>query len=165
MTVEALAGFDLTRKEKERAKNMFALGLLSWMYSRPTDATENFLAKKFAQEAGDPRRQPGALRAGFNYGETTEEFVSRPTRWPGSDAAGHLPQHHRQCRAGLRAGRRRSPVRPAAGARVLPDHPGLRHPAHALGLKRFGVTTMQAEDEIAGIGMAHRRVLRWGAWA
>ena len=47
MTVEALAGFDLTRKEKERAKNMFALGLLSWMYSRPTDATENFLAKKF----------------------------------------------------------------------------------------------------------------------
>jgi 2-oxoglutarate ferredoxin oxidoreductase subunit alpha len=65
----------------------------------------------------------------------------------------HLPQHHRQHGPGLRPGR--AATAPACpGPRLLPDHPGLRHPAHALGLKRFGVMTMQAEDEIAGVGIA-----------
>ncbi|MBK3525995.1 2-oxoacid:acceptor oxidoreductase family protein, partial [Streptomyces sp. MBT70] len=50
LTVEALKEFDLTRKEAERSKNMFALGLLSWMYHRPTEGTEKFLKSKFAKK-------------------------------------------------------------------------------------------------------------------
>ena len=50
MTVENLKEFDLTRKEAERSKNMFALGLLSWLYGRPTEGTERFLAEKFGAD-------------------------------------------------------------------------------------------------------------------
>ncbi|MGL5851802.1 MAG: 2-oxoacid:acceptor oxidoreductase family protein, partial [Phycicoccus sp.] len=77
ITVEALAPFDgLTRKEKERAKNMFALGLLSWMYTRPTTGTEQFLAKKFGARPDILEANLTALKAGWNYGETTEDFAS-----------------------------------------------------------------------------------------
>ena len=65
LTVEALKEFDLSRKEAERSKNMFALGLLSWMYHRPTEGTEKFLRAEVREEAGDrrgePRRLPGGL--------------------------------------------------------------------------------------------------------
>ena len=57
MTVEAVKEFGLSRKDAARAKNMFALGLLSWMYGRPTDSTITFLEKRFAKVADDPRRQ------------------------------------------------------------------------------------------------------------
>jgi 2-oxoglutarate ferredoxin oxidoreductase subunit alpha len=77
MTVEALAGFDLTRKEKERAKNMLALGLLLWMFSRPLEGTEAFLRAKFAAKPEIREANLAALRAGFNYGETTEDFAVR----------------------------------------------------------------------------------------
>ena len=109
---------------------------------------------------GQVRRKPdileanlAALHAGFNYGETTEDFavsyeVARP------DAAGDLPQRHRQRRARPRPGRRRAPGRPAAVPRVLPDHPGLRHPAHPGRPQAVRRATIQAEDEIAGVGAA-----------
>jgi 2-oxoglutarate ferredoxin oxidoreductase subunit alpha len=77
ITVDALAAFEgLTRKEKERAKNMFALGLLSWMYTRPTTGTEAFLTKKFGAHPEILEANLTALRAGWNYGETTEDFAS-----------------------------------------------------------------------------------------
>src|SRR5690606_15719173 len=77
ITVAALADFGLTRKEKERAKNMLALGLLSWMYSRPLDGTEAFLRAKFAKAPEILEANLTALRAGYNYGETTEDFAVR----------------------------------------------------------------------------------------
>ncbi|MGN6302271.1 MAG: 2-oxoacid:acceptor oxidoreductase family protein, partial [Angustibacter sp.] len=77
ITVEALADFELTRKEKERAKNMFALGLLSWLYDRATDSTEAFLHAKFAAKPEILKANLAALRAGWNYGETTEDFAVR----------------------------------------------------------------------------------------
>ena len=130
---------------------MFALGLLSWMYTRPP-ARPSLPAKKFAQ-TGDPRANVKALAAGVNYGETTEEFAHR------------MPWGPRPCRPAPTATspatpRWRSGWSPASHRSGLPlvlgypDHPGLRHPAHLSSLKRHGVTTMQAEDEIAGIGMA-----------
>ncbi|MEU8839753.1 2-oxoacid:acceptor oxidoreductase family protein, partial [Streptomyces roseus] len=75
LTVEALKDFGLSRKEAERSKNMFALGLLSWMYHRPTEGTENFLRQKFAKKPDIAEANVAAFRAGWNFGETTEDFA------------------------------------------------------------------------------------------
>ncbi|MFF0888164.1 2-oxoacid:acceptor oxidoreductase family protein, partial [Streptomyces sp. NPDC003456] len=75
LTVEALREFDLSRKEAERSKNMFALGLLSWMYHRPTEGTEKFLRAKFAKKPQIAAANIAAFRAGWNFGETTEDFA------------------------------------------------------------------------------------------
>jgi 2-oxoglutarate ferredoxin oxidoreductase subunit alpha len=154
ITVEALAAFDLSRKDKERAKNMFALGLLSWMYHRPTTGTELFLKAKFGSRPDILEANLAALRAGVNYGETTEAFsVSyeiAPAKMPAGTyrnitgnvalAYGLVTAAHR---AGLPLVLGSYPITPASD--IL----------HTLsGLKRYGVTTMQCEDEIAGIGAA-----------
>ena len=75
ITVDALSDFPLSRKDKERAKNMFALGLLSWLYTRPTAGTEQFLKSKFGSKPDILAANLAALHAGFNYGETTEDFA------------------------------------------------------------------------------------------
>ncbi|MFF5668410.1 2-oxoacid:acceptor oxidoreductase family protein, partial [Streptomyces griseofuscus] len=75
LTVESLKEFDLSRKEAERSKNMFALGLLSWMYHRPTEGTEKFLRSKFAKKPEIMAANIAAFRAGWNFGETTEDFA------------------------------------------------------------------------------------------
>ncbi|WP_299446434.1 2-oxoacid:acceptor oxidoreductase subunit alpha [uncultured Phycicoccus sp.] len=155
ITVEALAEFGgLTRKEKERAKNMFALGLLSWMYTRPTTGTEAFLEKKFGGQPEILAANLAALRAGWNYGETTEDFAStfvvNPAPMPPGTyrnvtgntalALGLVAASHRTGRPLVLGS---YPITPASD--IL----------HALsGMKRHGVTTIQAEDEIAGIGIA-----------
>lgn len=74
MTVETLKDFDITKKDAERAKNMFALGLLSWLYHRPTEGTRTFLEKKFASKPEIMRANLAAFEAGWSYGETTEDF-------------------------------------------------------------------------------------------
>ncbi|GAA4349049.1 2-oxoacid:acceptor oxidoreductase subunit alpha [Angustibacter luteus] len=154
ITVEALADYDLTRKEKERAKNMFALGLLSWLYDRPTEGTESFLHAKFAKKPEILKANLAALHAGWNYGETTEDFAVRYSIAPAPMQAGTYRNitGNAALAFGLVVGAHRVgrplvlgsyPITPASD--VL----------HALsGLKRFGVTTLQAEDEIAGIGAA-----------
>ncbi|HMM95504.1 2-oxoacid:acceptor oxidoreductase subunit alpha [Phycicoccus sp.] len=155
ITVEALAPFaGLTRKEKERAKNMFALGLLSWMYTRPTAGTEAFLTKKFGGHPEILEANLAALRAGWNYGETTEDFASSfvvkaAPMAPGTyrNVTGNTALALGLVAAAHRVGRPlvlgSYPITPASD--IL----------HALsGMKRHGVTTVQAEDEIAGIGVA-----------
>ena len=155
ITVEALADFDvLSRKDKERAKNMFALGLLSWMYHRPTTGTEAFLEKKFGSKPDILAANLAALKAGLHYGETTEDFavsyeIAPATMPPGTYrnvtgntalALGLVAAAHR---AGLPLVLGSYPITPASD--IL----------HTLsGMKRYGVTTIQAEDEIAGVGAA-----------
>jgi 2-oxoglutarate ferredoxin oxidoreductase subunit alpha len=73
LTVEALKEFGLTRKEAERSKNMFALGLLSWMYHRPTEGTEAFLRKKFARKPQPTGRAGTSARP--------RRTSPSPTRW------------------------------------------------------------------------------------
>ena len=90
---------------------MFALGLLSWLYTRPIDGTEPFLKSKFGDRPEILEANLAALHAGFNYGETTEDFAVSYEVAPATMPAGHLPQHHRQHRAVLRPGRRRAPRR------------------------------------------------------
>src|SRR5690606_40470181 len=76
-TVAALADFDISKKEAERAKNMFALGLLSWLYSRPYESTLTFLERKFAARPELAAANIAAFKAGWNFGETTEGFSFR----------------------------------------------------------------------------------------
>ncbi len=73
-TVDAVKDFGLGRKEAARAKNMYALGLLSWLYHRSIDGTISFLETKFAKRPQIRDANIAALRAGWNFGETTEDF-------------------------------------------------------------------------------------------
>jgi 2-oxoglutarate ferredoxin oxidoreductase subunit alpha len=156
LTVEALKEFALSRKEAERSKNMFALGLLSWMYHRPTEGTEKFLTSKFAKKPDIAAANIAAFRAGWNFGETTEDFAVSYEVAPAAKAfpvgtyrniSGNLALAYglvtasRQADLPLFLGS--YPITPASD--IL--HELSRH-------KNFGVRTFQAEDEIAGIGAA-----------
>ncbi|WSX09509.1 2-oxoacid:acceptor oxidoreductase subunit alpha [Streptomyces sp. NBC_00988] len=154
LTQGALAETGLSRKESERARNMFALGLLSWMYSRPVDGTEAFLRRRFADRPELAEANILALRAGWNYGETTESFVTAYEIAPAALPAGTYRRitGNTALALGLIAAGERSglplllgsyPITPASD--IL--HELARH-------KEFGVLTVQAEDEIAGIGAA-----------
>src|SRR6187431_134534 len=75
MTVEAVKAYGLSRKDASRAKNMFALGLLSWLYHRPTEGTVSFLSTKFASKPDIRDANLTAFKAGYAFGETTEVFA------------------------------------------------------------------------------------------
>ena len=154
MTVEALKEFNVTKKEAERAKNMFALGLLLWLYHRPTEGTIEFLEKKFASKPEIMKANIAAFQAGWSYGETTEEFsvqyeVKPAAMQPGTyrNITGNLALAYGLITASHQSGLRlflgSYPITPASD--IL--HELSKH-------KRFGVMTFQAEDEIAGIGAA-----------
>ena len=154
LTVEALKDFDLSRKEAERAKNMFALGLLSWLYGRPTEGTERFLKEKFARKPEILGANLAALTAGWNYGETTEDFSVRYEVKPAKlesgvyrNISGNLALSYGLVAAGQLTGLDvflgSYPITPASD--IL--HELSKH-------KKFGVRTFQAEDEIAGVGAA-----------
>jgi 2-oxoglutarate ferredoxin oxidoreductase subunit alpha len=154
MTVGALAEQDVSKKDAERAKNMFALGLLSWMYSRPYQSTIRFLERKFAARPELVAANIAAFRAGWNFGETTEDFSVRyevkPAKMqPGTyrnitgNAALSLGLVAAGVRSGLPVFLGAYPITPASD--IL--HELSKH-------KRFGVLTMQAEDEIAAVGAA-----------
>src|SRR5688572_10741319 len=151
----ALADTGLSAQEIDRSKNMFALGLMFWMYSRQLDVTIKYIEERFG------RRNPQVaeanvktLKAGYNYGETTEMFaqhyhVPKAKLKPGvyRNVTGNEATAMGFLAASKLAGRPlfygSYPITPASD--VL----------HALaGFKRFGVKTFQAEDEIAAIGSA-----------
>ncbi|GAB3583581.1 2-oxoacid:acceptor oxidoreductase subunit alpha [Amycolatopsis endophytica] len=154
LTQGALEGTGLGKKDAERCKNMFALGLLSWMYHRPTEGTEAFLREKFAKKPDIAEANILAFRAGWNYGETTESFVTTYEVAPAKldkgtyrQITGNTALAYGIIAAGQRAGLPvllgTYPITPASD--IL--HELSKH-------KNFGVLTFQAEDEIAGIGAA-----------
>ncbi|MCW2814700.1 MAG: 2-oxoacid:acceptor oxidoreductase subunit alpha [Nocardioides sp.] len=154
MTVEAVKEFGLSRKDAARAKNMFALGLLSWMYGRPTEGTEAFLAKRFAKVPDIRDANLLAFKTGWNYGETTEAFavqyeIKPATMAPGTyrNITGNLALAY-----GLVAGGVQSGLQVVLGSYPITPASDILHELSKH--KSFGVTTLQAEDEIAGIGMA-----------
>ena len=154
ITVEALAGTELSRKDKERAKNMFALGLLSWLYTRPTQSTERFLALKFGSKPDLLHANLLALRAGVNYGETTEEFAVRYEVGPAPMKAGRYRNitGNIALSYGLVTASHKTGLPLVLGSYPITPASDILHTLS--GLKRFGVTTIQAEDEIAGVGAA-----------
>jgi 2-oxoglutarate/2-oxoacid ferredoxin oxidoreductase subunit alpha len=154
MTVKALEEFDITRKDAERAKNMFALGLLSWLYNRPVESTIAFLESKFAGKPEIMKANKAAFQAGWNYGETTEAFSVqyevkparlRPGTYRNITGNGALA-------IGLVAASRRSGLPLFLGSYPITPASDILHELSKL--KRFGVRTFQAEDEIGGVGAA-----------
>ncbi|MGC0423126.1 2-oxoacid:acceptor oxidoreductase subunit alpha [Embleya sp. AB8] len=154
LTVGSLAEFEISKKDAERAKNMFALGLLSWLYHRPTEATIGFLRKKFAKLPVIAEANVAAFKAGWNFGETTDDFAVSyevaPAKLPSGtyrNITGNLALSYGLVAAGqlaeLPVYLGSYPITPASD--IL--HELAKH-------KNFGVRTFQAEDEIAGIGAA-----------
>jgi 2-oxoglutarate/2-oxoacid ferredoxin oxidoreductase subunit alpha len=154
LTVAALHEFDISKKDAERAKNMFALGLLSWMYSRPHESTITFLERKFAARPELAASNVAAFRAGWNFGETTETFGVRyevkPAHMPPGDyrnITGNVALALGIVAAGVRS---KLPV--FLGAYPITPASDILHELSKH--KKFGVTTVQAEDEIAAVGVA-----------
>ena len=154
MTVEALKEFDITKKEAERAKNMFALGLLLWLYHRPTEGTIDFLRKKFASKPEIMNANIAAFEAGWSYGETTEEFSVQYEVKPAAMDAGTYRNitGNLALSYGLIAASQQSGLRLFLGSYPITPASDILHELSKH--KRFGVMTFQAEDEIAGIGAA-----------
>ncbi|MGZ4438197.1 MAG: 2-oxoacid:acceptor oxidoreductase subunit alpha [Nocardioides sp.] len=154
MTVEAVKEFGLSRKDAGRAKNMFALGLLSWMYGRPTDPTLSFLERRFAKAPDIRDANVTAFKAGWNFGETTEAFVVQYEIKPAPMAAGTYRNitGNLALAYGLVAGSTQSGLPLFLGSYPITPASDILHELSKH--KRFGVTTFQAEDEIAGIGAA-----------
>jgi 2-oxoglutarate/2-oxoacid ferredoxin oxidoreductase subunit alpha len=154
LTLEALKEVDVSKREAERSKNMFALGLMSWLYHRPTEGTVAYLERKFASKPPIAEANVRAFKAGWAYGETSEDFVVSyevaPAALPpgtyrnitGNQALG-LGLIAASVKSGLPLFLGAYPITPASG--ILEDLS--RH-------KRFGVRTFQAEDEIAAVGAA-----------
>ena len=152
MTVEAVKEFGLSRKDAARAKNMFALGLLSWMYGRPTEPTVTFLEKRFAKVADIRDANITAFKAGWNFGETTETFAVQYEIKPAPMAAGTYRNitGNLALAYGLVAGGVQSGLPVFLGSYPITPASDILHELSKH--KAFGVTTFQAEDEIAGVG-------------
>src|SRR5262245_7926498 len=154
MTVRALADFAISKKDAERAKNMFALGLLSWMYSRPHRSTIEFLERKFAARPELVAANTAAFRAGWNFGETTEDFSVRYEVKPARMRPGNYRNitGNQALALGIVAARVRSGLPVVLGAYPITPASAVLHELSKH--KRFGITTVQAEDEIAAAGIA-----------
>jgi 2-oxoglutarate ferredoxin oxidoreductase subunit alpha len=155
MTIEAVGALDgVNKKESERAKNMFALGLMSWLYHRPTDGTESFLRAKFAKRPEIAEANVRAFKAGHAYGETTESFsvsyeVAPAVMSQGTyrNISGNLATAY-----GLVAASQLSGLPLFLGSYPITPASDILHELSKH--KKFGVRTFQAEDEIAGVGAA-----------
>jgi 2-oxoglutarate ferredoxin oxidoreductase subunit alpha len=155
MTVAALKGIEgITPREAERSKNFFALGLMSWLYHRPIEATLDFISAKFARRPEIAQANVSALRAGWNYGETSEDFAVSYEIAPAQLAPGHYRQINGNTALsyGLVAASKLSRLPLFLGA--YPITPASSILEELAGLKQFGVVTFQAEDEIAAVGAA-----------
>jgi 2-oxoglutarate ferredoxin oxidoreductase subunit alpha len=155
MTVEALKGTEgITPREAERSKNFFALGLMSWLYNRPVEGTLGFIERKFAKRPEIAHANATAFKAGYAYGETSEDFAVSyevaPAQLPPGvyrQITGNLALAYGLIAAAKLAGLElflgAYPITPASS--ILEEL--ARH-------KAFGVRTFQAEDEIAAAGAA-----------
>jgi 2-oxoglutarate/2-oxoacid ferredoxin oxidoreductase subunit alpha len=155
MTIEALKEIEgITKREAERSKNMFALGLMSWLYGRPTEGTIDFLRRKFAKRPEIAEANVKAFHTGYAFGETTESFAVQYEVKPAAlkpglyrNITGNQALAYGLIAASVKSGLPlflgAYPITPASS--VLEEL--ARH-------KNFGVRTFQAEDEIAAVGAA-----------
>ena len=154
LTAEAVAEFGLGRKAVGRTRNMLALGLVSWLYSRDLAPTLAWLGERFAAEPTVRDANIAALRAGWNYGDTTEVFAVRYEVAPASQQAGRYRQisGNQALALGLLSAAQLSGLPLFLGAYPITPASDLLH--ELAKRKSFGVTTFQAEDEIAAVGAA-----------
>ena len=155
MTIEALKGIEgVTSREAERSKNFFALGLMSWLYHRPIEGTLGFIETKFAKRPEIVEANTKAFKAGWNYGETSEDFAISYEIAPAPAAPGTYRQisGNTALTYGLIAASKLSGLPLFLGA--YPITPASDVLEQLAALKHFGVRTFQAEDEIAASGAA-----------
>jgi 2-oxoglutarate/2-oxoacid ferredoxin oxidoreductase subunit alpha len=155
LTVGALKDIDgVTSREAERSKNMFALGLMSWLYGRSVDATISFLNAKFAKRPEIAQANIKALQAGYAFGETTESFAVTYEVKPAKLAPGTYRNitGNQALSYGLIAASKLSGLPLFLGA--YPITPASAILEELAAYKQFGVRTFQAEDEIAAVGAA-----------
>ncbi len=151
MTREALKDFTMGMKEKDRAKNMFVLGFLYWMYNREVDNTIQFLQDKFGKKPEIFESNVKALQAGYNYGDTTETFTSRYS----VEKAKMEPGMYRSIMGnqalsyGLIAASQKSGLQLFLGSYPITPASDILHELSKY--KNFAIKTFQAEDEIAAI--------------
>jgi 2-oxoglutarate/2-oxoacid ferredoxin oxidoreductase subunit alpha len=155
LTREALKDFpELGNKERDRAKNMFVLGYIYWMYNRSLENTISFLQEKFGKKPAIFNSNVKVLQAGYNYGETTEAFASRYV----VEKAKMKPGTYRSIMGnqalsmGLIAASDKSGLPLFLGAYPITPASDILHELSKY--KSFGVKTFQAEDEIAAITAA-----------
>jgi 2-oxoglutarate ferredoxin oxidoreductase subunit alpha len=155
MTVEALKDVDgITPREAERSKNFFALGLMSWLYHRPVEGTLAFIGQKFGKRPEIAEANTRAFKAGWNYGETSEDFAVSYEIAPAPLEPGTYRQitGNTALAYGLIAASKLSGLDLFLGA--YPITPASSILEELAGKKEFGVVTFQAEDEIAAVGAA-----------
>ncbi|MFI5775919.1 2-oxoacid:acceptor oxidoreductase subunit alpha [Nocardia sp. NPDC051570] len=154
LTLAATEPTGVGKKDGQRAKNMFALGLLSWMYGRPLGGTEQFMREKFAATPDIAEANILAFRTGWNYGETTETFATTYEIAPATLAPGTYRQitGNTALAYGIVAAGQLSGLPVFLGTYPITPASDILHELSKH--KNFGVTTFQAEDEIAGIGAA-----------
>ncbi|MEO8961537.1 MAG: 2-oxoacid:acceptor oxidoreductase subunit alpha [Ginsengibacter sp.] len=151
MTREALKEFTLGTKEKDRAKNMFVLGFLYWMYNRKLDNTLNFLTEKFAKVPDIRESNIKVLQAGYNYGDTTETFTTRYSVKKAKMPPGNYRSitGNQALAYGLIAAAQKSGLQLFLGSYPITPASDILHELSRH--KSFGIKTFQAEDEIAAI--------------
>ena len=160
LTVKALEDQDLSRKDAERSKNMFALGLLSWLYGRPAEGTLSFLEAKFGKRPEIYKANVTAFQAGWNYGETTEDFSVRYEVKPAPIAPGKYRNitGNTALAYGLIAAGQLAKLPLFLGSYPITPASDILH--ELAKHKKFGVRTFQAEDEISAVELGARRRVR-----
>jgi 2-oxoglutarate ferredoxin oxidoreductase subunit alpha len=151
MTREALKDISMGMKEKDRAKNMFVLGFLFWMYNRSMDGTIGFLKDKFGKKDDILNSNIKALQAGYNYGDTTETFT---TTYKVEKAKMEVGEYrsimgNQAVTLGLIAASQKSGLQLFLGSYPITPASDILHDLAKY--KNFGIKTFQAEDEIAAI--------------
>jgi 2-oxoglutarate ferredoxin oxidoreductase subunit alpha len=154
LTLGAVEPIGATKKDGQRAKNMFALGLLSWMYGRPIETSETFIREKFARKPDVAEANVLALKAGWNYGETTEAFGTTYEISPAKLAPGEYRQisGNTALAYGVIAAGQLADTQVVLGTYPITPASDILHELSKH--KNFNILTFQAEDEIAGVGAA-----------
>lgn len=154
LTRETLKDTDLNQKQIDRSKNMFALGLALWLYSRPIEPAQRWLESKFARKPDIRDANLELLKKGFHFGETTEQFVTRYEVTPATLPPGRYRavQGVQALAMGIVAAADKSGIPITYGSYPITPASDLLHALSRY--KNHGIMTIQAEDEIAAIGMA-----------
>jgi 2-oxoglutarate/2-oxoacid ferredoxin oxidoreductase subunit alpha len=154
LTREAVTEFKLSPKEADRCKNFFALGLVYWLYERPMDVTLRYIREKFAKNPQYVNANVAALKAGYNYGETVELLpvqyqVAKAKISPGTYRK--ITGNEAAVLGFVAAAQLAGKTLVYGSYPITPASPILEGLAE---MRRYGVKTFQAEDEIAAIGVA-----------
>jgi 2-oxoglutarate/2-oxoacid ferredoxin oxidoreductase subunit alpha len=151
---EVLKDIQLTPKNIERTKNLFALGLTYWLYNRPIEPTIKWLSEKFASKIKIMEANIRALRAGMDYGESRDEFAVRYKIRPADLEKGRYRNitGNEAAAIGLVIAANKANLPLFLGSYPITPATEILH--HISGYKKFGVKHLQAEDEIAGIASA-----------